>query len=75
MSWSKNHLLRLREILGDPNHDPPIEPLIPLSKSAWYAGIRAGRYPKPVHLGERVSAWRYSDLIPFLSHGCEGDES
>ena len=28
-------LLRLKQILGDPKADPPVEPIIPISKSSW----------------------------------------
>jgi predicted DNA-binding transcriptional regulator AlpA len=33
-----------------------------VSKAAWYAGIKEGRYPKPVKLSEKTSAWRASDI-------------
>ncbi len=36
--------VRLKQILG------PQGP-IPVSKSTWWAGVKAGRYPKPVKLG------------------------
>jgi hypothetical protein len=42
-------LLRLERILsGDPAKG--VEPLIPVSRSTWYAGIREGRFPQPVTL-------------------------
>jgi prophage regulatory protein len=31
---------------------------IPVSKSTWWAGIKDGRFPKPVKLGPRITAWR-----------------
>ena len=39
---------------------------IPVSKSTWWAGIKAGRYPKPVKLSERVTAWRVEDIRAFI---------
>jgi prophage regulatory protein len=36
---------------------PQVLERYPVSKSSWYAGIKAGRYPKPVRIGERGSAW------------------
>ena len=30
---------------------------IPVSKTAWFEGIKKGLYPKPVKLGTRSSAW------------------
>ena len=47
--------LRLPQILGDPRANIPA--LIPISKSSWWAGIKAGRYPQGIHLGPRTTAW------------------
>jgi prophage regulatory protein len=55
-------LLRLRQVLK----------LVPIAASTWWAGVRSGRYPKPVKLGPRTTAWRASDileLIDSLPHG------
>lgn len=35
---------------------------IPVSKSTWWAGIKDGRFPKPVKLGPRITAWRVEDI-------------
>ena len=55
-------LLRLAQIVGDPKADPPIPPIIPVCKTAWWNGVKAGRYPQPVKLGPRTTAWRASDI-------------
>lgn len=47
--------VRLKSILG------PIGP-IPVSKSTWWAGVLSGRYPEPVKLGPRITAWRVEDI-------------
>ena len=31
--------------------------LIPYKKTAWYAGLKAGRFPKPVNIGPRARAY------------------
>lgn len=36
--------------------------VIPVSKSTWFRGIQSGRFPKPVKLGERASAWRVDEI-------------
>jgi hypothetical protein len=54
--------LRLRQILGDPKAAPPIPPIIPVGKSAWWAGVRAGRYPAPIKLGPRTTAWTVESI-------------
>ena len=41
---------------------PQVLELIPISKSAWWQGCKDGRFPKPIKLGPRTSAWRSSDI-------------
>ncbi len=57
-------LLKLRQILGDPKKG--IAPLIPVSRSGWYQGIKEGRFPQPVKLGQRAVAWRSGDIADLL---------
>jgi predicted DNA-binding transcriptional regulator AlpA len=56
--------LRLKQILGDPAQNVP--PIIPISRSAWWSGIKTGRYPKGVHLGPRTTAWKISDIRELI---------
>lgn len=73
-STPKRGFLRLPNILGDPEAEPPIPARIPVSKSTWYNGIRQGMYPKPVKLSVRTSAWREADideLCDKLAAQCE----
>ncbi len=59
--------LRLWHILGDPKASPPIPPIIPVSKSTWWAGVKSGRYPQPTKkLGKRITAWRVEDIRALL---------
>ena len=51
--------IRLKNLVG------PGKP-IPISKSSWWAGIAAGRYPKPVKLGPRTTAWRVEDIRALI---------
>ena len=54
--------LRLPQIIGNPKADPPIPAVIPVSKSSWLAGVKSGRYPQPVKLGPRTTAWKVEDI-------------
>lgn len=54
---------RLTQIIGDKKKG--IVPMIPVSRAAWYAGIKSGRYPAGVRLGERTVAWP-ADVIDAL---------
>ncbi|MCF6250331.1 MAG: AlpA family phage regulatory protein [Methylococcaceae bacterium] len=58
--------LRLPQIIGDPKSDPPIPAIIPVCKSTWYEGVKSGRYPKPVRLSRRSSAWRVEDIRKLI---------
>jgi prophage regulatory protein len=59
-------LLRLSDILA------PRGP-IPLSKSSWWAGVKVGRYPQPVRLGPRSTAWRVKDIHTLIEKGVTAD--
>ena len=42
---------------------------IPVSRSTWWAGVKTGRYPAPVKLGPRITAWRVSDIRKLIDRG------
>lgn len=48
--------LRLKDVLR----------LYPVSKSTWWLGVQTGRFPKPVKLSTRVTAWRAIDIQRLL---------
>ncbi len=51
---------------------PVILRVFPVGKSTWWAGVKEGRYPQPVKLGPRITAWRVEDiraLIEEKNHG------
>jgi prophage regulatory protein len=58
--------LRLPQIIGDPEAEPPIPPIIPVKKSCWWDGVRSGRFPKPVKLG-RCTMWRVEDIKALIA--------
>ena len=58
--------LRLPQIVGDAKAHPPIPAIIPVSKSTWWAGVKAGRFPAPVKLGPRITAWRVEDIRTLI---------
>jgi predicted DNA-binding transcriptional regulator AlpA len=41
---------------------PQVLKRFPVSRSCWWAGVKAGRFPKPIKLGPRTSAWLESDI-------------
>lgn len=57
--------LRLPQIIGDAKRGIPA--VIPVSKSTWWEGCRNGRYPKPVKLGPRTTAWNVADIRALIA--------
>jgi predicted DNA-binding transcriptional regulator AlpA len=51
--------VRLRNIIG------PCGP-IPVSKSTWWAGVKSKRFPQPVKLGPKITAWRVEDIRDLI---------
>jgi prophage regulatory protein len=48
--------VRLREVLT----------VIPVGKTCWWEGVKSGRYPKPVKLSIRCTAWRAEDIHKLI---------
>ncbi|MEW9838586.1 helix-turn-helix transcriptional regulator [Mesorhizobium marinum] len=42
---------------------------IPVGKSTWWAGVKDGRFPAPVKLGPRITAWRVEDIRSLIDRG------
>ena len=63
--------LRLKAIIGDKKTDTPA--LIPISRSAWWLGIRNGIYPKGVKLGPRTTAWTVESIRALIASTKSGD--
>ena len=59
--------LREKQLLGDKKATPPIPPTIPVGKTAWWAGIKSGKFPQPVKLGPRTTAWRADDIRALVA--------
>jgi len=56
--------LRINQILGDPKKGIP--PIIPVKKTTWWAGVKSGRFPRPIKLGSRLTVWRVEDIRAFI---------
>lgn len=39
---------------------------IPVSRSTWWAGVKDGRFPKPLKLGPRTTVWRIEDIRALI---------
>ena len=63
---SRAAFLRITQIVGDPDAEPPIPALIPIGKSTWWQWVRDGKAPAPVKLGPRTTAWKSSDISDLI---------
>ena len=51
---------------------PDVLAIYPVSRATWWAGVKTGRFPRPVKLGPRTTAWRLSDVDKLVaSHSDE----
>jgi prophage regulatory protein len=39
---------------------------IPVGRSTWWAGVKSGRFPKPVKLGPRTTVWKVEDIRTLI---------
>jgi prophage regulatory protein len=59
--------VRVSQIVGRPKATPPIPPIIPVSEATWWAGVKSGRFPAPIKLGTKITAWRVEDIRAFIA--------
>jgi prophage regulatory protein len=45
---------------------PTILKIYPIGKSTWWQGVKDGKFPKPVKLGQRTTAWRVEDIKALI---------
>jgi len=57
-------LVRVSQILGDKKKGIP--PIVPVSRSNWWAGVRAGRYPAGRKLSERITVWDAAQIRALI---------
>jgi predicted DNA-binding transcriptional regulator AlpA len=52
--------VRLNDFIG-------VGKLLPISRSSWYALMRAGKAPKPVAIGPRTAVYTVASIRTFIS--------
>lgn len=45
---------------------PQILAVFPISRSSFWAGVKSGKYPKPVKLSQRCTAWRVEHIRELI---------
>ncbi len=66
--------VRIWQILGNKKSEPPIPPIIPVSKSTWWAGVKSGRFPAPVKFGDNLSMWKVEDIRTLINSGGKNEK-
>jgi len=65
-------LMTLKTIIGDKKQGIP--PIIPVGRTNWYLGVKAGIYPQPYRLG-RINVWAVEDIQDFVARLKSGKNS
>ena len=45
---------------------PQVLKIIPVCRATWWNGCKSGRFPKPVKLSARTSAWKAQDIAALV---------
>ena len=53
---------------------PQILELLPISRAHWLAGVKSGKYPRPVKLGKRITCWKISEIQQLIHNGTTESE-
>lgn len=46
---------------------PQIIAVFPVSRSGWWQGVKDGKYPAPVKLSPKITAWRVQDIRKLIA--------
>ena len=46
---------------------PQVLEIYPVGKSTWWAGVKDGRFPQPVKLSPRTTAWKVQDIQELIN--------
>lgn len=58
-------LVRQAQLVRDPKNPTRPAPL-PFSPSTFWRKVAAGEFPKPLKLGERITAWRVGEVRAWI---------
>jgi len=75
VSLPETGFVRLPQIIGNKKAKPPVPGLIPVSRAAWWDGIKRGLYPRGRKIGPRITAWKVEDIRALIDKLSEGQEA
>jgi prophage regulatory protein len=56
--------VRICQIVGSKSKGIPA--ILPIGRTSFLNGVKSGKYPKPVRLGERTVAWKVEDIRALI---------
>lgn len=56
--------VKLRQIIGD--HKRGIPAVIPVSSATWWRGVRSGRFPAGMKVGEQTRVWSVESIRKLM---------
>ena len=45
---------------------PVILKIFPVGRSTWFEGVKESRFPKPIKIGVRTTAWKVEDIRALI---------
>ena len=45
---------------------PVILKIFPVGRSTWFEGVKKGRFPKPIKIGVRTTAWKVEEIRALI---------
>lgn len=67
-SLPTTRFVRIAQIVGDKNANPPIPPIVPVCRSTWWDGVKSGRFPRPIKLSPRVTVWKLDEVLALIDN-------
>jgi prophage regulatory protein len=52
---------------------PQVLSLIPIGRTSWWEGVKSGRFPKPIKLSPRCTAWKAEDIRQLIKRLSDGE--
>jgi prophage regulatory protein len=46
---------------------PQVLEVIPVGKTNWWEGVKSGRFPQPIKLSPRCTAWKAEDIRELIT--------
>lgn len=68
MASKLNRYLRAHQIIGCTRRNPPVSPLIPISKSTLWLWVKEGKFPRGKKLSPRCTVWSEVEVMQFIAN-------